>query len=67
MLLITQEGLPNTKSPSGGYWAGHRQQWEQVNEWLRLPEVRQKLVDAAERWSDLPFATEISHAAILLP
>ena len=66
-LMITQEGLPNTKSPSGGYWAGHKEQWEQLNAWLRLPEVRQKLSDAVERWSDLPFATELMDAAVILP
>jgi hypothetical protein len=41
-LMITHEGLLHTKSPSGGYGAGHRQQWEQLNNWLLLPEVRQK-------------------------
>jgi hypothetical protein len=66
-LMITQEGLPHTKSPSGGYWVGHRQQWQQLNDWLRLPEVRQKLVNAVERWSDSPLATELLDAAILLP
>lgn len=66
-LMIMQEGLPHTKSPSGGYWAGHRQQWEQLNRWLRLPEVRQKLVNGVERWSESPFASELSDAAVLLP
>ena len=53
-LMITHEGLPNAKSPSGGYWAGHRQQWQELNNWLRLPEVRQKLASAVERWNDSP-------------
>lgn len=66
-LMITQERLPNAKSPSGGYWAGHEEQWEQLNSWLHLPEVRQKLSNAVERWSDLPFGTELLDAAVLLP
>jgi hypothetical protein len=66
-LMITHEGLPNAKSPSGGYWAGHRQQWQELNNWLRLPEVRQKLASAVERWSDSPVATELMDAAVLLP
>jgi hypothetical protein len=28
--MIVQQGLPNAKSPSGGYWAGHREQWNAV-------------------------------------
>jgi hypothetical protein len=65
-LLITRERLPDTKS-GRGYWAGHQEQREQLNLWLRQPEVRQKLSDAVERWSDLPFATEWEEAAVLLP
>jgi hypothetical protein len=64
--MIT-EGLPQSRGPSGGYWGGHREQWEQVNDWLRRPEVRRKLADAVEKWSDLPFANEFVDAAILLP
>jgi hypothetical protein len=65
-LMITQNGLPNAQSPTGGYWAGHKEQWEQLNAWLRLPEVHQKLTSAVERWSDSAFATELIEAAILL-
>jgi transposase len=66
-LMITQEGLPRTKNVDGGYWAEHREQWEQLNDWLRRPEVRQKLADAFERWVDSPFAGQLMDAAILLP
>jgi hypothetical protein len=66
-LMITQEGLPRTKNMDGGYWAKHREQWEQLNDWLRRPEVRQKLADAFERWVDSPFAGQLMDAAILLP
>jgi hypothetical protein len=41
--MILSEGLPNTKSPTVGYWAGHRDQWQQLNDWLRHPEVKAKL------------------------
>jgi len=27
--MIVNEGLPNMQSPSGDYWAGHREQWTQ--------------------------------------
>jgi hypothetical protein len=43
------------------------QQWEQLNDWLRLPEVHQKLTSAIERWSDSPFVSELIEAAVLLP
>jgi hypothetical protein len=65
--MIVNEGLPNTQSPSGGYWAGHREQWTQLNDWLRRPEVRQKLANGFERWSDSQFAGELMDAAVLLP
>jgi hypothetical protein len=66
-LMVTQEGLPRVKNVSGAYWSGYREQWEQLNEWLRRPEVRQKLADAFERWSDAPFAGELMDAAVMLP
>ena len=66
-LMIAQNSLPNAKSPGGGYRGGHKQQWGQLNEWLRLSEVHQKLTSAVERWSDSAFATELIEAAILLP
>jgi hypothetical protein len=66
-LMIVQGGLPNTKSPSGGYWAGHREQWQQLNDWLRHPEVKQKLSNAFEKWSESSFAGELMDAAVLLP
>jgi len=53
--MIVQQGLPNAKSPGGGYWAGHREQWERVNDWLRRPEFRQTLADGFERRSDSSF------------
>jgi len=66
-LLITREGLPNAGKPSGGYWEGHREQWHQLNEWLRKPEVRQKLTNAVDRWSPEEFTAEFVDAAVLLP
>lgn len=66
-LTILNEGVPNTSSPTGGYWADHRQQWEQLNDWLRRHEVRQKLVNGFERWTDAPFVGELLDAAVLLP
>ena len=65
-LMITQEGLPRTKNP-GGYWSGYEEQWQQLNDWLRRPEVRQKLADGFERWVSSPFAGELMDASILLP
>ncbi len=66
-LMITQNGLPSVKIQSGAYWAGHREQWNQLSDWLRRPEVREKLTSAFERWSDLPVASELMDAAVLLP
>ena len=65
-LMVTQEGLPRTKHP-GGYWTDHHEQWTQLNDWLRRPEVRQKLRDAFEQWADSPFADELMDAAVFLP
>lgn len=66
-LLITRNGLPRRMGAFDGYWGGHREQWAQLNDWLRRPEVRRKLANAFERWSDLPFASELMDAAVLLP
>jgi hypothetical protein len=66
-LMITQERLPRAKNVLDAYWGDHREQWEQLNDWLRRPEVRQKLADAFERWVDSPFAGELMDAAVLLP
>ena len=66
-LMIINEGVPNAARPSGGYWSGHIEQWEQVNTWLRRPEVRQKLANGFERWSDSKFASELMDGAVLLP
>lgn len=38
-----------------------------MNDWLRRPEVRQKLADAFEKWADSPFAGELMDAAVFLP
>jgi hypothetical protein len=65
-LVITEEGLPRAKNLPVR-WAGHREQWAQLNDWLRRPEVRQKLASAFEQWRDLPFAGELMDAAIMLP
>ena len=65
-LMVTQQRLPRTKY-SGGYWSEHREQWTQLNDWLRRPEVRQKLADAFEKWADSPFAGELMDAAVFLP
>lgn len=65
--MIVNQGLPNIKSPSGGYWAGHREQWRQLNDWLRRPEVKAKLTSALDRWANEPFAEELLDAAVLLP
>lgn len=64
--MIAQNGLPNAQSPTGGSWGGPKEQWEQLNAWLHLPEAHQKLTSAVEGWSDSAFATELIEAAILL-
>jgi hypothetical protein len=66
-LMIIDHRLPSVKIQSGAYWNDHREQWQQLNDWVRRPEVRQKLADAFERWSDLPAAGELMDAAVLLP
>jgi hypothetical protein len=65
-LMITENGLPSVKIHRGAYWGGHREQWRQLNDWLRRPEVHEKLASAFERWSDLPVAGELLDAAVLL-
>ena len=57
--------FPFTKSPSG-YWGDRKEQFQQVAEWLRRPEVRQKLIAAVEAWSGAPFGSELFDAAALL-
>ena len=57
--------FPFTKAP-GGYWGDRREQFQQLADWLRLPEVKDKLVGAVNRWSDAPFANELFDAAVLL-
>jgi len=66
-LMITEEGFPRAGRPSGGYWEDRREQWIQLNDWLRMPEVRQKLANAVERWSEMPFGGEFFDAASVLP
>ncbi len=63
--LIVNEGLPNAPKPGAGYWEGHREQWEQLVDWLRRPEVKQKLLEAVQRWE--PLAGELEAAVALLP
>jgi hypothetical protein len=66
-LMVTQERLPRTKHVSVSYWADRREQWNQLNDWLRRPEVRQKLAAGFEKWVNSPFAGELMDAAVLLP
>jgi hypothetical protein len=66
-LMISNEGVPNATRPPDGYWGGHNEQWEQLKEWTRRPEVKQKLTNGFERWSDSSFAGELMDAVVLLP
>lgn len=66
-LMISNEGIPNATRPAGGYWDGHCEQWEQLNDWARRPEVKQKLTTGFECWSDSAFAGELMDAVVLLP
>lgn len=65
--MIVWDGVPNATRPNGGYCAGRREQWQQLVDWLRRPEVRQKLESSLEQWSDSPFGNELFDAAVLLP
>ena len=65
--MIVWEGVPNTTKPGGGYWEPHREQWQQLVDWLRKPEVKQKLASGLEKWNDEPFGNELLDAAVLLP
>ena len=66
-LMIFREGVPNLLKPDSGYWGQRREQWQQLVDWLRLPEVRKKLERAIEQWADEPFGGELLDAAVLLP
>ncbi|HET7442095.1 MAG TPA: hypothetical protein VFJ47_12395, partial [Terriglobales bacterium] len=65
--MILNHNPTNIKRPAGGFWEGHREQWEQLVAWARLPVVRQKLTDGLDRWGGEPFANEFLEAAVLLP
>ncbi|MGB9204554.1 MAG: hypothetical protein WCB94_11370 [Terriglobales bacterium] len=65
--MIVWDGVPNATRPNGGYWASRREQWQQLVDWLRRPEVKQKLASGLEKWSDSPFGGELLEAAVLLP
>jgi hypothetical protein len=65
--MIIWDGVPNATRPSGGYWATRKEQWQQLVDWLRRPEVKQKLASGLEKWSDSPSANELLDAAVLLP
>jgi hypothetical protein len=65
--MIVWDGVPNATRPGGGYWADRREQWQQLVDWLRRPDVRQKLASGVEKWSDSPFGNELFDAAALLP
>ncbi|MBI3478335.1 MAG: hypothetical protein HY010_21600 [Acidobacteria bacterium] len=65
--MIVWDGVPNAPRPDGGYWAGRKEQWRQLVEWLRKPEVKSKLAASLEKWSNMPFGNELFDAAILLP
>ena len=64
-LALTVVRFPFTRA-EGGYWEDRREQWQQLGKWLRLPEVKNKLVQAVETWSDEPFGNELFDAAALL-
>jgi hypothetical protein len=64
-LALTVPRFPFTRAV-GGYWEDGRQQWQQLASWLRLPEVKDKLVQAVERWIHEPFGNELFDAASLL-
>jgi hypothetical protein len=65
--IISEQGLPNSTKITGGYWEGHRRQWQQLVAWLRKSKVKLKLTNGVEKWIDEPFATELFDAASLLP
>lgn len=65
--MIVWEGVPNTTHPGSGYWAQREQQWQQLVDWVRRPEVKDKLASAVEKWNESPFGNELFDAAVLLP
>ncbi|MBZ5616098.1 MAG: hypothetical protein LAO23_18995 [Acidobacteriia bacterium] len=65
--MIVLDSVPNATGPGGGYWADRREQWQQIVDWLRRPEVKQKLASGLEKWSNSPFGGELLEAAVLLP
>jgi hypothetical protein len=48
-------------------WGPPERQRDQLDAWLYSPDVKRKLMNAFERWSEEPFANELENAAILLP
>jgi hypothetical protein len=67
VLMISREGVPNLLKPDSGYWGQRREQWQQLVDWLRLPQVRRKLELAIKQWANEPFGGELFDAAVLLP
>jgi hypothetical protein len=65
--MIVWDGVPNAARPGRGYWAERSEQWQQLVDWLRRPEVKQKLASGLAKWSDAPFGNEFFDAAVLLP
>jgi hypothetical protein len=65
--MIVLDGVLNATGPGGGYWAERSEQWQQLVDWLRRSEVKQKLARGIEKWSDAPFGNELFDAAVLLP
>jgi len=65
--MIVWDGVPNSTHPGGGYWSQRKEQWQQLVDWLRRVDVKDKLTSAIEKWSDSPFGNELFDAAVLLP